>query len=101
LETELTGERRIVSEQYLQLAINIVIIALFGILAHWRIRDFMLASAIGAIAAAVYFQIIGIVTEESFRSFSVIGLVMSSVQGMIVTSLVGFPFEMRRRREKD
>jgi hypothetical protein len=35
LEKELTGERRIVSEQYLQLAINIVIIALFGILAHW------------------------------------------------------------------
>jgi hypothetical protein len=99
VETQLTAGQYNVSDDDFRLAINIAIIALFGVLAHWKIKDFIRASAIGAVAAALYFQIIMIATGHGFAFGSIIGLVMTAVQSFMITAIVGIPFEIRRRRK--
>jgi hypothetical protein len=99
METQLTAGPHNVSDDYFRLAINIAIIALFGVLAHWKIKDFIRASAIGAVAAALYFQIILIATGNGFEFGNIIGLVMTAVRSFMITAIVGIPFEIRRRRD--
>lgn len=86
------------SDEVFRVAINLAIIAIFGILTHWKIKDFMRASAIAAVAASACFLIISMATGGHFSIGRIVGFVFTAAQGFVITALVGIPFEIRRRR---
>lgn len=72
-----------------------------AVLAHWRIRHFLLASALAGAAASAWLQILLGIVYDDFGPASVFGFINGGVQYFALAALIGVPFERRRRRRQD
>ncbi|MFZ5635235.1 MAG: hypothetical protein ACOY82_01470 [Pseudomonadota bacterium] len=80
----------------------VVVCICCAILAHWKIRNFLLASAIAGAATSVWVQImLRVQHDRGVDAFAtVFGFLSAGAQYFALSAMVGVFFEMRRRRER-
>lgn len=69
-----------------------------GLLFHWQVRRYVLASALAAISADAAFQAITYVTTGSLHPYFPFVALQVGVYAFLIALLVGYPFKHFRHK---
>ena len=71
---------------------------------HFKVRNYLAASALAAITASVLFQIIGFFVEGYLDPFFIVAAIVGGVVAFVIAIVVGIPvsyFQKKRERRND